>query len=92
MECLRLRVQDIDFSRNEIWIRDGKGGKDRVTMLPESLKVSIQNHLKETLGLHEKDLAEGWGRVQLPAALARKYPNAPRNGAGNGFSPRKDAG
>lgn len=78
MECLRLRVQDIDFSRNEILIRDGKGGKDRMTMLPESLKLPLQNHLKGIKALHENDLAAGWGRVQLPAALGRKYPNAPR--------------
>ena len=77
MECLRLRVQDLDFSRGEITIRDGKGGKDRVTMLPESLKQSLQRHLETTKTTHEKDLAEGWGRVRMPDALDRKYPNAP---------------
>jgi len=77
MECLRLRIQDIDFSRNEILIRDGKGAKDRITMLPESLKASIQEHLKKVKLIHERDLAEGWGRVQMPDALDRKYPNAP---------------
>jgi integron integrase len=77
MECLRLRIQDIDFSRNEILIRDGKGAKDRITMLPESLKASLQEHLKKVKLIHERDLAEGWGRVQLPGALDRKYPNAP---------------
>ncbi len=76
MECVRLRVQDIDFARSEITVRDGKGGKDRVTMLPESLKQSLQNHLQKTKGIHERDLAEGWGRVQMPDALDRKYPNA----------------
>jgi integron integrase len=73
-----LRVQDIDFSRNEILVRDGKGAKDRVTMLPESVKTSLQHHLKKVKKIHERDLAEGWGRVQMPMALDRKYPNAPR--------------
>jgi integron integrase len=77
MECLRLRIQDIDFARNEILVRDGKGAKDRITMLPESLKASLQNHLKKVMAIHARDLAEGWGRVQMPDALDRKYPNAP---------------
>jgi integron integrase len=77
MECLRLRVQDIDFSRNEILVRDGKGGKDRITMLPRSIKQNLQHHLAETRATHEKDLKEGWGRVRLPDSLDRKYPNAP---------------
>ena len=77
MECLRLRVQGIDFSRNEIMVRDGKGSKDRVTMLPELLKAPLQEHLRRVRIIHERDLAEGWGRVLLPEALARKYPNAP---------------
>jgi len=77
MECLRLRVQDIDFSQNEILVRDGKGAKDRVTMLPESLKAPLQEHLKRVQAVHERDLADGWGRVPLPAALDRKYPHAP---------------
>jgi integron integrase len=77
MECLRLRVQDVDFSRNEITVRYGKGAKDRVTMLPESLKKPLQDHLRKVKEIHEKDLAGGWGRVQLPDALDRKYPNAP---------------
>ncbi len=77
MECLRLRVQDVDFGRSEITIRDGKGAKDRMTMLPESLKSQLQDHLQKVKKIHEKDLAEGWGRVQMPDALDRKYPNAP---------------
>ena len=76
MECLRLRVQDIDFARNEILIRDGKGAKDRITMLPESLKIPLQDHLKKTKAFHDRDLADGWGRVEMPYALDRKYPNA----------------
>jgi integron integrase len=76
MECLRLRVQDLDFSRNEILVRDGKGAKDRITMLPESLKEPLQNHLKLVKAVHQQDAANGWGRVPLPNALDRKYPNA----------------
>lgn len=78
MECLRLRVQDIDFAGGEILVRDGKGAKDRITMLPESLIKPLQEHLRKVKALHEKDLADGWGRVQLPMALDRKYPNAPK--------------
>jgi integron integrase len=77
MECLRLRIQDMDFGRNEITIRDGKGGKDRITMLPDSLKASLQDHLQKVKKIHEKDVADGWGRVELQNALARKYVNAP---------------
>ncbi len=77
MECLRLRLQDIDFTRHEILVRDGKGAKDRITMLPESLKKPLADHLKQVKSIHDKDLAEGWGKVLLPGALDRKYPNAP---------------
>jgi integron integrase len=76
MECLSLRVQDIDFSRNEILVRNGKGAKDRVTMLPESLKAPLQEHLARVRLIHEKDKADGFGRVPLPDALDRKYTNA----------------
>lgn len=76
MECLRLRVHDIDFARSEITIRDGKGGKDRLTMLPASLREPLQEHLQVIRRIHERDLADGWGRVLMPFALARKYPNA----------------
>ena len=76
MECLRLRVRDLDFARNEIIVRDGKGAKDRVTMLPESLKAPLREHLKAIKTIHERDLADGWGRVQMPNALDRKFPNA----------------
>ena len=89
MECLRLRVQDIDVTRNEILVRDGKGAKDRITMLPESLKVPLRDHLKDVKIVHDKDLTEGWGRVQLPAALERKYPErSGRMALAVGFSPR----
>jgi integron integrase len=77
MECLRLRVQDIDFSRNEVLVRDGKGAKDRITMLPESLKKPLREHLQRVRMIHEKDLSGGWGRVLMPNALDRKYPNSP---------------
>jgi len=90
MECLRLRVQDIDFSRNEILVRDGKGGKDRITMLPESLKAPLQEHLKTVKGIHERDLADGWGRVLLPNALDRKYPNAPKEWRWQWVSPQEN--
>jgi integron integrase len=76
MEALCLRIKDVDFEKNSIVVRDGKGDKDRITMLPESLKASLQSHLRSVYGLHQKDLSEGWGRVELPNALARKYVNA----------------
>ena len=75
-ECLRLRVKDIDFSRHEIVVREGKGNKDRVTMLPAVVKDPLLAHLGRVPRLHERDLAAGLGRVALPDALARKYPNA----------------
>ena len=76
MECLRLRVKDVDFKRREILIRDGKGFKDRVTMLPVSLSAALEAHLAKVRGLHEADLQQGYGAVYLPNALKRKYPNA----------------
>ncbi|MCR4298225.1 MAG: integron integrase [Gallionella sp.] len=78
MECLRLRVKDVDFKRREILIRDGKGFKDRVTMLPGSLAASLETHLVKVRELHEADLRQGYGAVYLPNALERKYPNAAR--------------
>ena len=78
MECVRLRVKDMDFERLEIVVRDGKGGKDRVTMLPGRLVAPLQAHLERVRRLHEEDLAAGYGEVYLPHALARKYPNAAR--------------
>lgn len=78
MECLRLRVKDVDFRRNEIVVRDGKGGKDRRTMLPRSLVESLQRDVERARRLHRADLEEGLGAVWLPHALARKYPSAPR--------------
>jgi integron integrase len=74
MECLQLRVQDIDFDRSEILVRNGKGAKDRITMLPESLKAPLREHLARVKAIHERDIADGWGRVAMPDALDRKYP------------------
>lgn len=75
-ECLRLRVKDIDFARNLIVVREGKGDKDRVTMLPQGLKEPLRLHLEKVKKAHVNDLQEGYGRVQLPYALERKYPQA----------------
>ena len=81
MECIRLRVKDVDFSYNQIVVRDGKGKKDRVTMLPQNVKAPLQRHLNEAKKLHQKDLNEGFGNVYLPYALERKYVNANREWA-----------
>ena len=76
MECLCLRVQDLDLQTHQILVRDGKGAKDRITMLPQSEVGPLGEHLKGARALHQRDVKEGWGRVVLPHALARKYPNA----------------
>ena len=78
MELLRLRVQDVDFERNQIVVRGGKGDKDRVTVLPDSVRRGIREHLKRVRLLWEADVREGFGEVYLPEALARKYPKAAR--------------
>ena len=78
MECLRLRVQDIDFTYKQITVRDAKGQKDRITMLPQILIDPLKQHLKKVKALHEKDLQAGYGTVYLPNALERKYRNANR--------------
>lgn len=76
LETLRLRVKDVDFSRNEIIVREGKGNKDRVTMLPASLSARLQMHVRGVKAQHDVDLAAGFGEVWLPDALAVKYPSA----------------
>lgn len=76
MECVRLRVKDVDFSRAEIIVRDGKGAKDRVTMLPQRIAAELQAHLQRRRHLYEDDLAKGMASVYLPNALDRKYANA----------------
>ena len=78
MECLRLRVKDVDFARGEITVRDGKGGKDRRTVLPRSLVEPLQVEIERVRVLHATDVASGFGAVWLPHALARKYVNGPR--------------
>ena len=76
---MRLRVKDVDFERREITVRDGKGARDRVTILPERLVEPLRAHLARVRALHERDLTEGFGEVHLPFALARKYPKAGRS-------------
>jgi integron integrase len=75
-ECVALRVKDLDLERGEILIRRGKGGKDRVTVLPDALRAPLREHLRRVQRLHERDLAAGGGRVELPNGLAVKFPNA----------------
>jgi integron integrase len=77
MEALRLRVKDVGFERREILVRDGKGCKDRVTMLPRGLERPLRAHLEDVAITHRQDLDDGYGAVWLPYALARKYPAAP---------------
>ena len=77
-ECLRLRVKDVDFSVNQILVRDGKGQKDRVTLLPATVKADLARHLEGVRQQHQRDLSNGAGWVALPGGLERKYPNAGR--------------
>ncbi|GAB1406158.1 integron integrase [Thermomonas brevis] len=79
LECLRLRVKDVDFARGTIVVRNGKGAKDRRTMLPRSLEEPLRREVERARLLHAQDLAEGFGEVPLPDALARKYPGAGRD-------------
>jgi len=78
MECLRLRVQDIDFDYKQIIVRSGKGNKDRVTVMPDLLIDVLRERLAHAKTLHDADLQEGFGQVYLPHALSKKYPNAER--------------
>jgi len=78
MEAVRLRVKDVDFAQHEILVREGKGFKDRVTMLPEAVVAPLKAHLAKVKTLHEEDLAQGFGEVYLPFALDKKYPTAGR--------------
>jgi integron integrase len=78
MEAIRLRVKDVDFARGEVTVRDGKGGKDRITMLPQSIRTALEAHLEGVKRLHQQDLKTGSGEVYLPYALERKYRNAAR--------------
>jgi len=78
MECLRLRIKDVDFHYKQITVRDGKGKKDRVTMLPDSVVEALKGHMEKVKAVHDIDLDAGFGRVDLPYALKRKYQNADR--------------
>jgi integron integrase len=78
-ECLHLRVKDIDFGYHQITVRRGKGDKDRVTMLPAPLADPLRSHLARVHALHERDLEQGYGEVEMPGALSRKYPRAGRD-------------
>ena len=81
MECVRLRVKDIDFELAQITVRDAKGGKDRITMLPLNLAEPLQRHLVRVKAQHEQDLEDGFGHVHLPFAIGRKFPSAAREWA-----------
>ena len=81
MECVRLRVKDVDFARGEIVVRQGKGARDRMTMLPQNDAFLLRDHLVTVKKLHEVDLEAGYGEVYLPDMLSRKYPGAPRHAA-----------
>lgn len=78
MECLRLRIKDIDFSNKQIIVRDGKGENDRAVPLPDTISLTLKVHIQTVKSLHQQDLNEGYGEVHLPYALERKYPNANR--------------
>lgn len=81
MECMRLRVMHLEFDRHAIRVIDGKGGKDRVVTLADDIVQPLKSHLVQVRSVHEKDLNDGFGEVYLPHALARKYPNAPKEWA-----------
>jgi integron integrase len=90
LEGLRLRVHDLDFAMKQVTVRDGKGAKDRYTILPEGLMVPLQEHLERIRLLHQEDLAAGFGAVYLPGALDRKYPQAPREWGWQYVFPARD--
>jgi integron integrase len=92
IECLRLRVKDIDFTRHEIVVREGKGNKDRVTVLPRTIEPALETHLERVRRLHTADLQSGFGVAPLPNALAVKYPNAGRDWAWQWIFPAKRIG
>jgi integron integrase len=78
MECIRLRIQDVDFGQGKLFIRSGKGAKDRTTFLPRMIRDELSQHIVRVKELHNLDLQQGFGEVYLPDALARKYKNAAR--------------
>ena len=85
MECVRLRVKDVDFALAQITVRDAKGGKDRITMLPLNLSEPIRRHLSRVKAQHEQDLEDGFGSVHLPFAFARNLRTLRESGLGNTF-------
>ncbi len=89
MECLRLRVKDVDFEQNQVIVREGKGAKDRMTILPDTIKTALRKHLKSVKELHRNDLESGGGSVWMPNALDRKFPNASRQWAWQYIFPSK---
>ena len=78
MECVRLRIQNLDFGQNLVYVRGAKGGKDRTTIFPETIQEEVREHVEKAREIHEQDLSKGYGEVYLPEALSRKYPNASR--------------
>jgi integron integrase len=90
LEALRLRVQDLDFEMKQLTVRDGKGAKDRYTMLPEAVIPVLKEHLEWVRSTHQQDLARGYGAVYLPGALDRKYPGAPREWGWQYVFPARD--
>jgi integron integrase len=78
-ECLNLRIQDIDIAQNQIIVRNGKGSKDRLTMLPRALRKGVQKQIEYAIKVHAADIKEGWGHVILPTAIDKKYPSASRD-------------
>ena len=90
MECVRLRVKDVDFSMNQIVVHSGKGNKDRSVMLPEAAKHSLKDHLGQVKNLHDHDIARGFGNVYMPDALERKYPRASKQWGWQYVFPSKD--
>ena len=89
LECAELRVKDVCVDRGELTVRDGKGGRDRVTMLPATLKLPLLDHLDRVKALHAADLGAGRGTVALPGALRAKYPTASREWAWQWVFPRR---
>ncbi len=89
MECLRLRIKDVDFGQKRIFVHDGKGGKDRSVPIPGRLTDDLHRHIDRVIALHQSDLKEGYGTVYLPNALERKYPNAVRETAWQYVFPAK---
>ncbi len=79
LECLKLRIQNIDLSASQIVIRNSKGHKDRITLLPKTIENQLKLHFKKVKSIHNLDLSKGYGSVQLPFALSKKYPNASKN-------------